>query len=140
MSEKLKSILNTLSNSKDLNRLEEESAFEIIMSGEAHEAQIGAFLMGLRIKGETIDEITGAVSIMRSKVTKVSAPDNAIDIVGTGGDKSGTFNISTENLVESLFLFLNALTSFTIFFDCFCLLALSPNVCFFAIINPLTIN
>ena len=95
MSEKLQPFLSKLSRGEDLSRVDAEVAFEIIMSGEAHEAQIGAFLMGLRLKGETIDEITGAVSIMRSKANKVVAPKDAIDIVGTGGDKSGTYNIST---------------------------------------------
>ncbi len=74
---------------------EAEKAFDIIMSGEATQAQIGAFLMGLRVRGETVDEITGAVRIMRSKALAIRAPEDAIDIVGTGGDASGTYNIST---------------------------------------------
>ena len=70
-----------------------------MMSGEATPAQIGAFLMGLRVRGETVDEITGAVEVMRGKMLKVDAPDDAIDIVGTGGDGSGSYNISTAAAV-----------------------------------------
>src|SRR5690606_34243973 len=62
---------------------------------EATPAQIGAFLMGMRVKGETAVEIAAAVSIMREKMVRVEAPEGAIDIVGTGGDASGTYNIST---------------------------------------------
>ena len=78
-----------------LSREEAEAAFNIIMSGEATPSQIGGFLMALRVRGETVDEIAGAVSAMRAKMTKVNAPAGAIDIVGTGGDASGTYNIST---------------------------------------------
>src|SRR5687768_11928304 len=65
------------------------------MSGEATPAQIGAFLMALRVRGETVDEIAGAVSVMRAKMTKVEAPAGAVDVVGTGGDSAGSYNIST---------------------------------------------
>ncbi len=65
------------------------------MSGEATPSQIGGFLMALRVRGETVDEIAGAVQAMRAKMTHVEAPEGAIDIVGTGGDASGTYNIST---------------------------------------------
>jgi anthranilate phosphoribosyltransferase len=78
-----------------LTRDEADAAFGILMSGEATPSQIGAFLMALRVRGETIDEIAGAVSAMRAKMTPVEAPAGAIDIVGTGGDASGTYNIST---------------------------------------------
>lgn len=71
------------------------AAFNVIMTGHATPAQIGAFLMGLRVRGETVDEITAAARVMRSKGTPVSAPSNAIDVVGTGGDGVGTYNIST---------------------------------------------
>jgi anthranilate phosphoribosyltransferase len=91
----LKPILNIVADGKSLNATEAEAAFNIIMSGEATTAQIAGFLMALRVRGETVDEITGAVKIMREKALKVEAPENAIDIVGTGGDASGTFNIST---------------------------------------------
>jgi anthranilate phosphoribosyltransferase len=78
-----------------LSREEARDAFSILMSGEATPAQIGAFLMGLRVRGETVDEITGAVEVMRSRMLKVEAPAGSIDIVGTGGDNSGSYNIST---------------------------------------------
>ncbi|WP_068082919.1 anthranilate phosphoribosyltransferase [Polycladidibacter stylochi] len=91
----LKSHIDTIANGHNLNREQAREAFEIIMSGEATPAQIGGFLMGLRIRGETIDEISAAVDTMRAKMLRVDAPENAIDIVGTGGDSSGTYNIST---------------------------------------------
>ncbi len=74
---------------------EARDAFAVMMSGDATPAQIGALLMAMRVRGETIEEITGAVRIMREKMIPVSAPDNAMDIVGTGGDASGSYNIST---------------------------------------------
>jgi anthranilate phosphoribosyltransferase len=66
-----------------------------MMSGEATPSQMGALLMGLRLRGETVDEITGAVTTMRAKMLTVAAPAGAIDVVGTGGDASGSYNIST---------------------------------------------
>jgi len=91
----LKPILNQVADGHALSAKEAENAFNIIMSGDATTAQIAGFLMALRVRGETVDEITGAVKIMREKALKVEAPENAIDIVGTGGDASGTYNIST---------------------------------------------
>ena len=78
-----------------LNRDDARAAFEIIMSGEATPSQIGGFLMALRVRGETVDEIVGAVGAMRARMLTVNAPADAIDIVGTGGDGAGTYNIST---------------------------------------------
>ena len=78
-----------------LPQSEAEEAFDVIMSGRATAAQIGGFLMILRLRGESIEEITGAASIMRAKAKRVQAPAGAIDIVGTGGDGKGTLNIST---------------------------------------------
>jgi anthranilate phosphoribosyltransferase len=78
-----------------LTEAQAEEAFDIIMSGDATPSQIGGFLMGLRVRGETVDEITGAARIMRSKALAIEAPPGTIDTVGTGGDASGTFNIST---------------------------------------------
>jgi anthranilate phosphoribosyltransferase len=72
-----------------------QHAFNIIMSGQATPAQIAAFLVGLRMRGETVDEISGAVDVIRSKALAISAPIGAMDIVGTGGDGHGTLNIST---------------------------------------------
>ncbi|MGL3605569.1 anthranilate phosphoribosyltransferase [Rhizobium sp. G187] len=91
----LKPFLARIATRHPLTRQEASDAFEILMSGEASMAQIGAFLMGLRVRGETVDEIAGAVAIMRQKMITVDAPDDAIDIVGTGGDGTNTYNIST---------------------------------------------
>lgn len=91
----MKSFLAKAAAREPLTREEAESAFNIIMSGEATPTQIGGFLMALRVRGETVDEIAGAVAAMRGKMTMVEAPKGAIDIVGTGGDASGTYNIST---------------------------------------------
>ncbi|MBO6520695.1 MAG: anthranilate phosphoribosyltransferase [Rhodospirillales bacterium] len=95
MSDDMKPVLNKVAAGQSLSADEAEAAFGIIMSGEATPAQIAGFLMALRVRGETVDEITGAVRTMRAKMDGVSAPAGAIDVVGTGGDGSGTFNIST---------------------------------------------
>ncbi|MGU3576320.1 anthranilate phosphoribosyltransferase [Brucellaceae bacterium C25G] len=78
-----------------LSAAEAKEAFDIMMTGRATPSQIGAFLMALRVRGETVPEISGAVKSMMSRVTSVKAPDNAIDIVGTGGDQSGSYNVSS---------------------------------------------
>lgn len=88
-------ILAKAAEGRALSVEEARSAFDIMMSGEATPSQMGGFLMALRVRGETVDEITGAVLTMRAKMTKVAAPEDALDIVGTGGDASGTYNIST---------------------------------------------
>jgi len=95
MSDAMKPVLAKVAEGQSLSEDEAAAAFNIIMSGEATPSQIGALLMGLRVRGETVDEITGAVRTMRAKMTKVAAPEGAIDIVGTGGDGSGSYNIST---------------------------------------------
>ena len=95
MSDALKLLLAKVADANSLSVDEAEAAFDIIMSGDATEAQIGAFLMALRVRGETVDEITGAVRAMRAKALAAQAPAGAIDVVGTGGDGSGTYNIST---------------------------------------------
>lgn len=74
---------------------EARAAFDIMMSGNATPAQMGAFLMGLRVRGETVDEITGGAMTMRAKVLGIEPPPGAIDVVGTGGDRTGTWNVST---------------------------------------------
>jgi anthranilate phosphoribosyltransferase len=84
---------------KDLTGEEMRSVMNIIMSGEATPAQIGAFLIGMRVKGETVGEIAAAVSILREKMVPVEAPEDAIDIVGTGGDGAETLNISTATSI-----------------------------------------
>jgi anthranilate phosphoribosyltransferase len=91
----LKPLLAKVANGESLSHEEARGAFEILMSGEATPSQIGGFLMALRVRGETVAEITGAVETMRSKMLPVSGPADAIDIVGTGGDGLGTYNIST---------------------------------------------
>src|SRR5262245_53706621 len=91
----LKGLLAALADGKHLSEAEAQLGFEIMMSGNATPSQMGAFLMALRLRGETVDEISGAVRTMRAKALKIHAPGNAIDIVGTGGDAVGTFNIST---------------------------------------------
>ncbi|MBK18943.1 MAG: anthranilate phosphoribosyltransferase [Rhodospirillaceae bacterium] len=97
--EGIKPLLNKVAGGQSLRESEAENAFDIIMSGDATPAQIGAFLMALRVRGETVDEITAAAKIMRSKALTISAPENAIDVVGTGGDASGTLNISTGSAI-----------------------------------------
>ncbi|MGE0211847.1 MAG: anthranilate phosphoribosyltransferase [Parvibaculaceae bacterium] len=91
----LKPIIAKAAEGKPLSLEEARTAFDIMMSGEATPSQIGGFLMALRVRGETVDEITGAVMTMRDRMTRVKAPADALDIVGTGGDASGTYNIST---------------------------------------------
>jgi anthranilate phosphoribosyltransferase len=84
----LKPILAKAASAAPLTRAEAREAFNVMMSGEATPSQIGGLLMALRVRGETVDEITGAVEIMREKMLRVSAPADSIDIVGTGGDAS----------------------------------------------------
>jgi anthranilate phosphoribosyltransferase len=93
----LKPLLAAVAAGRRLSESEAEAAFEIIMSGNATPSQIGAFLMALRVRGESVDEITGAARIMRAKALAIEAPPGTIDTVGTGGDGSGTFNISTAS-------------------------------------------
>lgn len=91
----LKPLIAKVAAGTPLTRAEARQAFDVMMSGDATPSQIGGFLMALRVRGETVDEITGAVEIMREKMLTVEAPADAIDIVGTGGDASGSYNIST---------------------------------------------
>jgi len=90
-----KPLIDKVANGNSLSISEAEAAFDVMMSGQATPSQIGGFLMALRVRGETVDEITGAVRTMRAKMTRVEAPSDALDIVGTGGDGSGSYNIST---------------------------------------------
>lgn len=90
-----KAVLARLALGERLSEAESAAAFDIMMSGNATPSQMGAFLMALRLRGETIDEITGAARTMRAKALPIDAPPGAIDTVGTGGDNAGTFNIST---------------------------------------------
>ncbi len=92
----IKEAISKLVENIDLSEEESELVMEEIMSGNATQAQIASYLTALRIKGETVDEITGAVRVMRNKVTRINVKDpHVVDTCGTGGDRSGTFNIST---------------------------------------------
>jgi anthranilate phosphoribosyltransferase len=93
--EDLRSVLRKVAVGETLNEKEAVDAFALIMSGAATEAQIGALLMGMRARGETVDEITGAARALRAYALKIRAPAGAIDTCGTGGDAKGTHNIST---------------------------------------------
>jgi anthranilate phosphoribosyltransferase len=90
-----KPYLAKVATGASLTREEARSAFDDLLSGEVTPAQSGAFLMALRVRGEALDEIVGAVAAMRGRMTRVTAPPRAMDIVGTGGDHSGSYNIST---------------------------------------------
>lgn len=91
----MKAVLARIAAGERLEEDEAAATFDIIMSGDATPAQIGAFLMGLRVRGETVAEIAGAARTMRAKAASLTAPEGAIDTCGTGGDAQGTFNIST---------------------------------------------
>jgi anthranilate phosphoribosyltransferase len=91
----IKVLIGKVATGATLTREEAASAFDRMMSGEATPSQMGGILMALRVRGETVDEITGAVSAMRSKMLRVKAPTHAVDVVGTGGDGSGSVNVST---------------------------------------------
>ncbi len=94
-SNRIQDILTELAHGRDLSGEMAESAFQIIMNGGATPAQTGAFLMGLRRKGETVEEITAAATVLRHKALSFQAPEGAIDTCGTGGDGKRTYNIST---------------------------------------------
>jgi anthranilate phosphoribosyltransferase len=97
--DKIKALIARVADGHALGVDEARAGFEALMSGNATPAQMGGFLMALRVRGETIDEITGAAGVMRAKAAKISAPDDAIDIVGTGGDAIGTWNVSTATSI-----------------------------------------
>ena len=91
----LKPFLAKIADGSHLSEADAEAAFDVLMSGAATPAQIGAFLMALRVRGESVEELIGAARSMRAKASMVTAPEGAIDTCGTGGDGAGTFNIST---------------------------------------------
>jgi anthranilate phosphoribosyltransferase len=93
--DQFKALLAKVATGAPLTVDESAQAFDRMMSGEATPSQMGALLMALRVRGETVEEITGAVRTMRAKMLTVAAPPQAMDIVGTGGDASGSYNIST---------------------------------------------
>ena len=91
----MKPLIAKAASGVPLSRIEARDAFNIMMSGDATPSQIAGLLMALRVRGETVDEISSAVEVMREKMLRVVGPVDAIDIVGTGGDASGSYNIST---------------------------------------------
>ena len=91
----LKTLIQKVSTGATLSESEIRTALEIMTDGHATPAQMGAFLMALRVRGETEEEITGAAQMLRSRMHRVDAPEGAVDIVGTGGDSHGTYNVST---------------------------------------------
>src|SRR4249920_1503815 len=95
MADDFKALIAKVATGATLSREEAASAFDRMMSGEATPSQMGGLLMALRVRGETVEEITGAVQTMRAKMLTVEAPPGAVDVVGTGGDASGSYNIST---------------------------------------------
>jgi anthranilate phosphoribosyltransferase len=95
----IKEAINMVVQGVNLSESEMKQCMEEIMEGRATDAQIGAFLTALRIKGETVDEITAAVKVMREKAARIDAPQGVVDTCGTGGDMAHTFNISTTTAV-----------------------------------------
>jgi anthranilate phosphoribosyltransferase len=95
MSNDLKPLLARLATGAHLSEAEAQQAFDVIMSGEATPAQIGGLLMAMRVRGETVAELTGAVRALRGRMTAIEAPPGAMDVCGTGGDNAGTLNVST---------------------------------------------
>jgi anthranilate phosphoribosyltransferase len=93
--EELKRLIQKVASGAHLDENETATALDIMSSGVASQAQMGAFLMALRVRGETVEEITGAARVMRSKMLPVEAPHGAVDVVGTGGDSHSTYNVST---------------------------------------------
>lgn len=93
--ESFKPLIAKIATGMPLSRDEAQHAFSQILNGSSTPAQTGAFLMALRVRGETVEEIEGAVAAMRAKMVPVEAPEGAIDVVGTGGDASGSWNVST---------------------------------------------
>jgi anthranilate phosphoribosyltransferase len=91
----LKRLMNRIADGETLGDEGMQEALDLLMSGIAPPVAMGAFLMGLRVRGETTDEIAGAAKFLRARMTTVDAPPDAIDIVGTGGDSHGTYNVST---------------------------------------------
>jgi anthranilate phosphoribosyltransferase/anthranilate synthase/phosphoribosyltransferase len=95
MSANLKPVLARVASGATLTEAEAEMAFDTIMAGEATPAQIAGLVMAMRVRRETVAELTGAVRAMRARMARVVAPEGAIDVCGTGGDASGSLNVST---------------------------------------------
>ena len=94
-SQELRALIQKVSGGATLTEEEIRTALDQMTAGAATPAQMGAFLMALRVRGETVEEITGAAQMLRSRMKRVEVPPEAIDIVGTGGDSHGTYNVST---------------------------------------------
>lgn len=92
---RFKELIAKVAEARTLTVAEASEAFDIMMSGDATPAQVGGFLMALRVRGETVDEITGGAMALRKRAHTIAAPQGAIDTCGTGGDSAGTFNVST---------------------------------------------
>lgn len=95
----IKEAISILIDDIDLSESEMSECMTEIMEGRATDAQIGAFLTSLRLKGETVSEITGAAKVMRQKAASIKSPEGTLDTCGTGGDMAGTFNISTTTAI-----------------------------------------
>ena len=95
MDNNLKPVIARLARGETLSEVESEAAFGLIMSGEATPAQIAGLLMMMRLRGETVPEMVGAVRAMRARMVAIATPDGAVDVCGTGGDGAGTLNVST---------------------------------------------
>jgi len=93
--DELRRLIQKVSTGATLESEEIRTALDIMTAGHATPAQMGAFLMALRVRGETVEEITGAAQMLRSRMERVEVPAGAVDIVGTGGDTHGTYNVST---------------------------------------------
>src|SRR4029453_6346667 len=94
-SQELRHLIQKVSQGATLSEEEIRTALDQMTAGAATPAQMGAFLMALRVRGETVEEITGAAQMLRARMMRVSVPEDAVDIVGTGGDSHGTYNVST---------------------------------------------
>ncbi|MEZ5862135.1 MAG: anthranilate phosphoribosyltransferase, partial [Geminicoccaceae bacterium] len=92
---RFKELIGIAASGRPLTFEEAGEAFAMMMAGDATPAQMAGFLMALRVRGESIDEITAGAQTLRERMTRITAPDGAIDTCGTGGDASGTFNLST---------------------------------------------
>jgi len=96
---RFKDLIARVADGEALSESDARSAFDTMMSGDATPSQVGGFLMALRVRGETVDEITGGARVMRERALGIRAPQGALDTCGTGGDASGTYNISTAAAV-----------------------------------------
>jgi len=93
--ERFRALLDKTATGGTLTRDESAHVFGRMMSGEATPSQMGALLMAIRVRGETVDELAGAAATLRTQMRRVAAPEGTVDVLGTGGDGSGSYNIST---------------------------------------------